>query len=246
MSHKFNQCNFFTGTVVHETLQNTHWRESEQMQRVQLFHNHIIRHMLSHSGEKPHMCTECKKLSSQAGNLSTHMFIHTGENPHTCTQCKKSFSKAGTLGRHLLMHTGEKPHPCTECEKSLVEMEVWRTICSVLTQNGEKSHIYAQSVKNQTKKVAIWELISSFILVRSQFNCQIQFKNMHFGINRGRNEMRNCCLFCLCMWLMRIKIFTCASRCAYPHMRIIRINRMDPQPHGQAYYIYTCSSFKVI
>ena len=38
------------------------------------------------------------------------------------------------------------------------------------------------------------------------------------------------------MRLMRIKIFTCASRCAYPHMRIIRMNRMDPQPHGQAYY----------
>ena len=38
------------------------------------------------------------------------------------------------------------------------------------------------------------------------------------------------------MWLIRIKIFTCASRCAYPHMRIIRMNRMDPQPHGQPYY----------
>ena len=37
--------------------QNTHWRESIQMQRVQLFRNHIIRHMLTHSGEKLHECT---------------------------------------------------------------------------------------------------------------------------------------------------------------------------------------------
>ena len=210
--------------------------------------------LLTHSGEKPHKCTECKKWSSQAGNLSTHKLIHTGENTHTCaqckksfrqngklmehifidsgekphswtTECKKSFSKAGTLGRHLLMHTGEKPHPCTECEKSLVEMDVWRTICSVLTHSGEKSHICTE--------VVIWDLISLFILVRSRFNCQIQFKNMDYGINRGRNEMRKCCIFCPCMRLMRIKIFTCASRCAYPHMRIIRMNRMDPQPHGQ-------------
>ena len=62
--------------------QNTHWRESIQMQRVQLFRNHIIRHMLTHSGEKLHECTECKKSFSQAGNLSTHMgqFLQDGEN----------------------------------------------------------------------------------------------------------------------------------------------------------------------
>ena len=66
--------------------QNTHWRESIQMQRVQLFRNHIIRHMLTHSGEKLHECTECKKSFSQAGNLSTHIcFFILGESPHLCT-----------------------------------------------------------------------------------------------------------------------------------------------------------------
>ena len=150
------------------------------MQRVQLFRNHIIRHMLIHSGEKLHECTECKKSFSQAGNLSTHIPIHTGENPHTCAQCKKSFTQTGKLkkhifidsgekphkwtteckksfsnsrilGRHLLMHTGEKLHPCTECEKSLVEMEFWRTICPTTM---EKSRTDAQSVRSQTRKVA--------------------------------------------------------------------------------------------
>ena len=57
-AHKCTQCNFSTGTVAHEISQNTHWRESKQMQRVQLFCNNIIRHMLTHSGEKPHKCTD--------------------------------------------------------------------------------------------------------------------------------------------------------------------------------------------
>ena len=49
--------------------------------------------------------------------------------------------------------------------------------------------------------------------------------------------MRNCCLFYLCM---RIKIFTCASMRMDPHMRIIHMNRKDPQPHGHPYTIATC------
>ena len=37
------------------------------------------------------------------------------------------------------------------------------------------------------------------------------------------------------MRLMRIKIFTCASMRMDPHMRIIRMNRMDPHPHAHPY-----------
>ena len=166
-------------------------------------------HKLIYTGENTHTCAQCNKSFTQTGKLRETIFIDSGEKPHSWTiECKKSFSKAGTLGRHLLMHTGEKPHPCSECEKSLVEMEFWRTICSPTV---ERSRTDAHSVKRQTKKVVIWELISSFILVRSRFNCQIQFKNIDYGINRGRDEMKNCWFFCLCMWLMHIKIFTCAA-----------------------------------
>lgn len=34
---------------------------------------------------------------------------------------------------------------------------------------------------------------------------------------------------------MHIKIFTSAWRCAYPHMRITRMNHLDPHPHGHPY-----------
>ena len=61
--------------------QNTHWRESIQMQCVQLFRNHIIRHMLTHSGEKLHECTECKKSFTQTGKLKEHIIIDSDEKP---------------------------------------------------------------------------------------------------------------------------------------------------------------------
>ena len=59
----------------------------------------------------------------------------------------------------------------------------------------------------------------------------------------------NCCLFVdsffLCMRLIRIKIFTCASRFAYPHMRNIHMNRMGPQLHGQFYSECQCVSVHI-
>ena len=71
-------------------------------------------------------------------------------------------------------------------------MEFWWTIRSPTVERGRTD---AQSVKSQSRKVVIWDLICLFTLVRSPFNCQIQIKNMHYSINRGRNETRNYCLF---------------------------------------------------
>jgi uncharacterized Zn-finger protein len=62
------------------------------------------RHLLIHSGAKPHKCDVCGFACNHKSNLKKHMLIHTGCKPCRCHLCPKSFTQKSHLQNHLQTH----------------------------------------------------------------------------------------------------------------------------------------------
>ncbi|XP_036064830.1 zinc finger protein 641 isoform X4 [Onychomys torridus] len=58
---------------------------------------------------KCHVCTECGKSFGRRHHLVRHWLTHTGEKPFHCPRCDKSFGRKHHLDRHLLTHQGQSP-----------------------------------------------------------------------------------------------------------------------------------------
>lgn len=121
-------------------------------EKVFKIHSQLVKHVLTHSNDRPFQCIICKKGFKTERNRKAHMLYHT-ELKFACSICNKKFVTNGILKDHLLTHSDPK-FKCSICNRAFT------------VENYLKKHL---KTHNENEKKFQCETCSKRFLYRSNY-----------------------------------------------------------------------------
>ena len=81
------------------------WRKSIVIFPPIRWSSNLVKHVITHSGEKTNKCNHFDYASYEPGQLKAHLLMHNWERPYKCQHCDYATSRKSAFKSHLETHT---------------------------------------------------------------------------------------------------------------------------------------------